>query len=130
MPITVMLCCNDPNNGLFLGKAESIEVGDIELEGPSIAISYKEQKLSRASPMEGEHTLRIGRLQVPALGYKTWVGNWCWDAAKVRGVHALRILNFLAAKPHWHCTQAVCEIYEAFNDRRKITPDEWKRAHS
>lgn len=127
MPLTVMLCCNDYRNGNYLGYVESIEIEEITLEGARMRIGWDDKPPRGAKSYEGEATLRIGRLRVPALSYKTWVGNWCWDAAWVRGIHALRILNFLAAKEHWHCTEAPCEVYEAFNDRRIVTVAEWKR---
>lgn len=122
-----MLCCNDHRSGVFLGYAEAVEVQEVSLVGGRVSVNYEMKKLARAQTVEGDHTLRIGRIRVPALGYKTWVGNWCWDLVHVRAVHALTILNYLASKSDWHCEEAECSIFEAFNDRRLVTPEEWKK---
>jgi hypothetical protein len=127
MPIEVMLCCNDHRNGNFLGYAEAIEVHDVSLVGGRVTVGFKSEKLASAKSYQGEHTLRIGRLVIPCLGYQTWVGNWCWDCATVRGIESWRIINYLAGKPEWYCEKAECSIYEAFNDRCVVTIEEWKR---
>lgn len=126
MPLQVMLCCNDWRNGNFLGRAESVEIHDVSLEGGSVTCNWINKRINSAKSYEGTSTLRIGRLLVPCLGYKTWVGNWCWDCATVRAVHALKIINYLA-KSRFHAIEAEAEIYEAVNDRHVVTPDEWKR---
>ena len=126
MPLNVMLCCNDDRNGDFLGRAEAIEVEDIQLEGGSVTCNWISRRLSRAKSYEGDSTLRIGRLFIPCLEYRTWVGNCCWDCAKIRAVHALRIINYLA-KARWHAVEAEYRIFDAINERRVVTADEWMR---
>ena len=128
MPLTLALCCNDPDNGNFEGYAESIEIHDVELEGPRVTCNHLPGKPPKGShKFEGEDGLRVGRCVIPCLDYKTWYGNWCWDAARVRAVHALRVLNYLVEKRGWHCVQAGTEIFEAINERHRVTVQEWKR---
>lgn len=126
MPITIMLCCNDYRNGEFLGYAENIEIDEVEMVGGRVAVRGGLEPPATSKPIEGEEGLRIGRIVVPCLSYKTWVGNWCWDAAQVRAVHALKIVNYLIAAK-WHCEDGPYAQYEAVNKGLPISPDEWLR---
>jgi hypothetical protein len=125
MAIRIDMCCNDPDNGSWTGKAEYIHIQDVELYGPVVSVNHEGRKLKSARPAEGDTTLRIGRVVVPCLGYKTWYGNWCWDAAAVRAVNALKILNYLIGRG-WKCEQAACEVYDAINAGHPIDPQRWK----
>lgn len=127
MPTKIMLACNDWRNGNWLGVCESVEIADITLVGGRVTSAHSSERLINAKAYEGDTTLRVGRVSIPCLSYKTWVGNWCWDCASVRAIHALKVMNYLAGKPDWHCEEAEFEIFKAFNDRRVVTVDEWKR---
>lgn len=128
MALRVMLCCNDWRNGNFTGFADSVEIEDVRLVGGRVAVRYDHGKrVPGAHSIEGDDTLRFGRIRVPALAYVTWVGNWCWDCASVRSIHALTLLNYLAVKLDWHTEDTAEEIAEAFDKRKVITPSEWKR---
>lgn len=126
MALRIALCCNDPDNGNFLGKAEHVEIEGIELYGPEVTCNQEDRKLKSAGPAEGDTVLRVGRCVVSCLGYRTWWGNWCWDAASVRAVNALKVLNYLISRG-WRCEQAACEVYNAINEGKPIKPEQWKR---
>lgn len=68
----VDICCNDPDNGLFAGRAVQIQCGVdfIELE----ALRYPEPKL-----VETETAIRLAGKTWPILGSKYGIGNWCWN---------------------------------------------------
>jgi hypothetical protein len=127
LALNLELCCNDPDSGSFTGRFDFANVHDVNLVGGSITCGSAKPPKWTVPNVEGGDGLRVGRIVVPVLDYTYGYGNWCWDRWKVRAVHALRVLNYLAAKKDWHCEEAAEEIYTAFNERRKITPEEWKR---
>ena len=128
MLIKICLCCNDYRNGNFIGLAETVEIHDVTIEGNPVTCGHLDCRPPKGSTkIEGEDGLRIGRIVIPCLSYKTWYGNWCWDSAAVRAVHALRVLNYLVQKRGWRCTEAENEIFTAINDRHHVTVSEWKR---
>jgi hypothetical protein len=126
VPFVIALACNDHRNGVPLGYAEAITIEGIRLVGGRVvAVNFREQPTRRATAHDGLHTLCIGRLKIPALGYKRWYGNWVWDAASVRPLNALSVINYLAAKPDWFCEEGESTLFRAFNRRRVITREEW-----
>jgi hypothetical protein len=126
MALKIALCCNDPDNGSWIGKAEHIEIEGIEMYGPEVRVNHENRKLKSAGPAAGDTVLRVGRVLVPCLGYRTWWGNWCWDCASVRAMNALKVLNYLISRG-WKCEQAACEVYDAINDGEPISGAQWTR---
>jgi hypothetical protein len=128
MAILLMFACNDAH-GNPQGWADSVTIDEgITLQGGRITISHALMPVRGCNPaMEGNQTLRFGQFRIPCFNYQTWAGNWCWDAVSVGWPAALRALNYLAAKRDWHCEEAPAGIFEAFNERHKVTPQEWKR---
>ena len=125
MPLRVMLACNDPDNGNWTGKADMVEIEGIELEGRAVSVDHYPRKMRKALSGEGIETLRIGRCVVPSLGYRRWVGNWCWDCAHVRAMNALHILNYLVSRG-WRCTAGTCEVADAIDAGKAIDQNTWK----
>lgn len=125
MAVSIDVSCNDPDNGNFVGKFTMLQVrcGDIDLEfeGP-----WPQSRGMSFSVNNGK--AQIGRIKVPILGYGNWVGNWCWDSISVKWPDALRIIEHLGKRTEWHCAGGVCELCDAFDARRKISPKEWKDA--
>lgn len=126
MAIRIDVACNDPDNGNFIGKFHMLQVtagdDDMEFEGPlyqsdGITFSVKDGRA------------RFGRIRVPILQSKDWVGNWCWNSVWVRWPDALKVINYLGKQTvqGWHMSCGPELLYDAFNARREITPAEWKR---
>lgn len=126
MALRIAMCCNNPDNGVFQGKTDFIEIEDVRLYGPEVTCREEDRTLKSARPVEGNTTLRIGRVCVPCLAYKTWWGNWCWDCASVRAVNALKVLNYLIERG-WRCEEAADEVFEAVNAGKPIDGPTWKR---
>jgi hypothetical protein len=133
VPTSIMLACNNPDNGEFTGECDFIEFdsgsGDIEIrmQGRSVTVNFERKGHRDGGPATGDCTLRVGRITIPALGYESWVGNWCWDEARVRHVFALKVLNYLIRRG-WHCEEGPSEFFDAINSGRQLTPNEWKAA--
>ncbi len=122
MPILVELCCNNPDNGFDQGYAEAVEMFDCTLVGGRVRTAWKPDPPSGVKPYEGVSTLIVGRLSLPCLQYQPHFGNWCWDAARLRLIHAVKIWNYLAAKQDWHCEEAPEELFALFNAHGRIEP--------
>ena len=126
MAVSIDFCCNDPDNGNYVGKFHMMQVrcGDIDLEfdGPwsqSEGITFR---------VDGGFAF-IGRIKVKALAYREWVGNWCWNSISVAWPDALRIINYLGnSNGGWHLSGGDADLFDAFNERKAITPQEWRDA--
>ena len=102
MTIWVGLACNDYRNGDFTGKATAIHIGDaLELE-PTLLYGG-------LSVRRGGDSIRLGRLKMHCFGYRTWYGNWCWDAVRIGIRDAAKLANYLK-KNGWQCTGGLCDV--------------------
>ena len=129
MAITLNFACNDPDNGNFIGKFDKMEVdgGDLHMEFECSLYPSKGVPVSFKFPViNGDGTARVGKLKLRGLWYKPWYGNWCWDAVWFSWVDALAIINYVGKLKYWRMTEGPCALFEAFNERHKITPMEWK----
>lgn len=91
--IDLMLCVNDPDNGVDTGRVDGIDVafaGDpeslLELRGQPLVCRTIQD--AYGTP----HILRVGRVNAAIITYQGWVGNWCWDMARVNLEDALRVI--------------------------------------
>lgn len=122
MAITLNFACNDPDNGNFTGRFDRMEVdgGDLHMEfecgcHPSQGVRIRFEEVAK-----------IGRKKIQYLQYKNWYGNWCWDAIWVRWPEALEVINYVGTLKHWRMVDGPSSLFEAFNDRHVITPQEWR----
>jgi hypothetical protein len=125
MAIWVDVACNNPDNGIFVGKFHMMSVragaDDLDFEGPW-------SQYDGVTFLAMEKFARIGRIRVPIHAYKQWYGNWCWDSIAVSWPDMLKIVNYLGnnRKRGWHMTNGPDDLFTAFNERHEITPMEWK----
>ena len=127
MANTLHFACNDPDNGNFAHGFAMMEVdgGDLHMEFENS--SFRKVPVHFDFALErGPGKVKVGRLEVEALSYKSWYGNWCWDAVSVSLVNALTVINYVGKLKGWRMTDGPCSLFEAFNDRHCITPQEWK----
>ena len=118
--ITVSVCCNDPDNGLFDGRVAAIEIHgaegcDITLK-PRIYPAPRFAWLDNApKPHDSRESMgfKVARFRFRCAPYKAWYGNWCWDAVKMSGVEVLRLCRVLC-RARWGCTEADCDFAEAW----------------
>lgn len=103
--VRVSFCCNNPNNGVFEGRACAAEVSSagkgarrpwsFELEhddwGRGVRLSIDEEK----------KTLRINRASVPLIRRQCWLGNWCWDGFVMERPEAFRLLQAMRRSGGW-----------------------------
>lgn len=142
--ICVSFCCNDPDNGNFDGHVASIEI--YGAEGCSITLEPRTYPSPRFAwlnepprPHDARETMgfKVARFRFRCTPYRSWYGNWCWDAVKMTGVEVLRLCRVLR-NARWSCTEAGVEFAEAWDgghDRitreilhRALRPDDWEIA--
>lgn len=110
--LTIAFDCNNPDNGQFVGKFESVRFRDVLIEGPPTTI-----RDLGPTPF-GRHA-RIGRCKYRIDSWTSWVGNWCWDELEIR--FPLKLLSELRHRG-FHCTEAPVWFYDAWNKSESIDP--------
>lgn len=125
--ITVSFCCNDPEYGLWLGKVRSVQIHgepDIELEGPHFpdtSNTFHVIDKPNEAPDRCDRGFRIGRHTFGCYGWKTWYGNWCWDATRMTGVDVLQLLRILR-ELGYRCVASEVDFGEAYDEGKELTP--------
>jgi hypothetical protein len=132
MAFRLELCCNNPDNGMPLGRASAVEfhAGNFDARCVLTHFTLNDYRdgvkltLLPTRPVPANrmatHLLRFGREKTFVLEYRGHFGNWCWDAAWIAGVDALRIANYLMRLKGWRCEEAPENFYEKFNARMPL----------
>lgn len=119
------VCCNDPDNGLFLGRATSLHLSgsdDIELEA-----------LRDPGPcfVELGDAIRLAGKRWPISSGKDWVGNWCWNAYALAAADTTprwkltEFLIWLRGRYLYQMTLGPSDLFDWFNDpTRSLSPAE------
>src|SRR5688572_27825052 len=108
--ILLMFCCNNPDNGVNIGMADAFQFDDlIELEGTFVICRHVNDSM-----------LKISHRQFPILSYSTWIGNWCWDGARVTIPVANAIANYLRSLNKFNCIQGEASLYDAWDEKQSI----------
>ena len=66
-----------------------------------------------------DRRLVVAGLTLPLHGYRTWFGNWCWDAAWLTDLDTWRLLEALR-RERWSCDEAESGLYHAWDDGRAL----------
>lgn len=117
-----LLSVNDGNNGLPTGHIDGVDVmgeeGDVlELR----ACVWPPSRCPRFT--RGDGWVRISRRKFPILGYKEWVGNWCWDAVSMGAADGAELLNYLR-ELGWHCEGGISPYFEQWESGGKWRPSD------
>ena len=116
--IRVMLCCNDPDNGIFDGHLSALEIG------PNMSFSSTQWKGPRLAYLGGDgrtfgHArVRIAGKVFPICGYRNWVGNWCWDCVTMRGETVIELLNWPRFSQFFDIDEGEERLFNWFKARR------------
>lgn len=124
--LCIMLCCNNPDNGMFEGYVESITIElacgeSIKLNGPRVKVSEKAAALSDGRRFE---LIKIGRVTARKFAGASWVGNWCWDSVTINSEKARQVINYLK-KREWLVECSPVAFYDRWKEAGEITLDEW-----
>lgn len=119
------ICCNDAVDGLFMHRAEAINIGSIELE----ATSWPPPKFRD----DGESICLSGK-SWPVLASVDWVGNWCWNGYRLGdGKRAPRwwlvdFVKWLRGRGLFEITSGPEKIFEWWRRERLLSDAELHRA--
>jgi hypothetical protein len=109
--VRIDICCNDPGNGAFSGRALGVTYRDNELEPDAWGEGY-------AFTVDDERSrFRIHRRWFAFRRRKAWFGNWCWDAFWMDPREAKRLLRALKASGKWDCTSGLVRFSNWFDAR-------------
>lgn len=113
--VSVMFACNNPDNGLFIGRFENLALsfganGDaqhLSINGPSRKLTF----------LNG-NKLRVCRRTLPIGRRREWVGNWCWDEVTLCPLGTARLLNALK-DARWTPEAGTEELFEIMRDSNR-----------
>jgi len=111
------VCCNDGRTGSFDGKAVSVEInahvkghGGVDMTfGPRFFEEYPKLSFSF-----GEKFIRLCRVKLPFTEYSPHVGNWCWDAWKVRTEDVEKLLASPIFQKNFTPDSGACVLWDAY----------------
>jgi len=123
--VSVALCCNNPDNGMFRGQFCSVNIGTELLDLDNKFWPPKEPKLSYdfqivesrgfgAGSVQGR--IKVSRRFFPVIGYKYGWGNWVWDLVIMTPVTAVDFLNYLKDLECFQPESGDKEFFDIFNE--------------
>ncbi len=72
---------------------------------------------------DGDGWIKISRRKFPIARYKTWVGNWCWDAVSVTISVAIDIVTYLRGLG-WKMEGGDCHLGDLWDSGEKFRPSD------
>lgn len=113
------VCCNDPDNGVFTGRASALCIGWAELElNRPYDIRFAD---------DGE-TIRLSGKTWPVEASKEYLGNWCWngyrigDKGRTTGWWMVDFATWLRGRGLFRCTHGPADFFDWFNLEREMAP--------
>lgn len=120
--LAIDIACNDPDNGLFAGRAGIIMIGDdyIELESDNChERSYNGGYRFTELP---DGSIRLHRRRFEVVSSKELFGNWCWNRYWLDRTEAKRFILTLRESGRWRCTCGPMPWYAWFNREGRFAP--------
>lgn len=117
------LLCVNGEGGLPSGRIEGVDfmgVGEVRLE--LRACIWPPSACPRFSRLS-DSRIRISRREFPVLGYKEWVGNWCWDEVLLPPSDGADLLNYLKSIG-WQCEGGMSPYFEMWMAGEKWRPSD------
>ena len=111
------ICCNDPDNGLFVGRAAAIEIGN--------RISFECRYIDWSPKLtEGDGFIRIGGRKLQCFQSREWYGNWCWNVYLCRSDEVEALVNWPKFRKWFDISEAHPRVFDAYKAGK---PLRWKR---
>ena len=114
--IMVDVACNDPDNGLFAGRAEQISIG----------YDLLELDARRAAPkfVEIVGGFRLAGKQWHSPHSKYGVGNWCWNGYWMKTRHAAHFLAWLHGRRLFGVSSGEQRLFNMWQSDRPFGEDD------
>lgn len=119
--IYLKVACNDPDNGLFAGRATMLEIGDAEFEANNIGSGHG------FAFVELPDAVRLAGKTWKTAGSKEWYGNWCWNRydlyhpKKTPRWYFVDFVTWLRERRLFSCTAAPEAFFEWFNGNEDVS---------
>lgn len=109
------VACNDPDNGLFAGRAPMLQLGCAELSGNP----FRPPRF-----VELDNSIRLSGKLWHCNWSKEWLGNWCWNRYLLtppgRGSthrwYLVEFVKWLRGRKLFHCDVAPSDFFDWFNN--------------
>lgn len=141
--VSISLCCNNPDNGMFVEQIYRIEIGrdiltlesnNFPASGPRLNYDFKNDgaygsvRGFGADPVTGR--IKVSRRWFPVWGYKYGWGNWCWDLVLMTTDTTIDLLNYLKELKAFQIDSGEtrwCNYFEAEDAVFDKSPTGWIR---
>lgn len=116
--IMVDVACNDPNNGLFAGRAEMISIGSDLLELTA----------RRSAPkfVETEVGFRLAGKVWPVHSNRHGVGNWCWNGYWMKTRDAVSFLAWLHGRRLFCAEQGETRLFNMWMSEKPFDDQDYE----
>jgi hypothetical protein len=114
--VMIDIACNDPDNGLFAGRAEMIEIGTdfIEMEARGRPPRFDDHGA------ESNNLVYLAGKRWPVIGCKYGVGNWCWNGYWMEIPVAVDFLVWLHGRRLFNLTCGETRIFNIWESDRPL----------
>lgn len=119
--LRVDVLCNDPDNGLFVHRAEGLQV--TTWDGEDIEFICQRVRAPRFSEVYGG--IRFMRRRWEVLASKEWFGNWCWNAYWLSPEDTVALLGLVKASGVFSCEHGPTPMFENWNNDPIFNRDLW-----
>lgn len=120
--IPVDICCNDGNNGMFLGECIALYFNEcllstntVKRDGTPIGVPVK---------FIDKNIMKIGRVKVIYLKRQTSGASWACDTILMQKEALARILNHLMKRGDWYFDEADTALFDKWERRDEIKVDD------
>lgn len=133
--VSVALCCNDPDHGMFTGRLNAVRIGEDLLnltnkfwppKEPSLTIHVNRvvRKNQGCGADRVEGYVKVSRRRFSIIGYKYGWGNWCWDLVIMRPAVAIALTNYLKQLNCFQNEDGDVRWHRMFNEGTEVFSDE------
>jgi len=109
--LRVDFCCNDPDNGLFAGEVEAIQIYDAD---PVLELEC--WGYPRRFRVEVDHIVLSGK-RAAYHRVRHGIGNWCWDAYWFEIDVAIALLESMHRRDFFACSLADERLFARWRSR-------------
>lgn len=115
------VACNDPDNGIFAGRAQGLTIGDAEFMPRNWPRGYAFSELNGA--------VRLAGAPWRIASSKRHFGNWCWNryelyhAGKTTRWYLVDFVKWLRKQKQFSCDCAPSEFFDWFENEEVVASD-------
>lgn len=121
--VTIDLCCNDPDNGMFAGRVCQIALGDGLFSAYASSWNITSFRgCPRLRQIPGAIVL-AGKAW-PIRGRCEWHGNWCWNRYFLSDVVGARFMSWLHGRKLFEVDEAETRLFNLWQLDQSFTADD------